>query len=442
LQRLQQGTRLIVSSAAIGVATLVLVLLGTSTLGVSAAKADTTDCTGAGSISTGNPLYAVENSNAPGGSACLTASSNGLGSYRVDSTSFNPSAPQAPSQQFVGYKAIYTGCKHNVCLEPQYPALASSILSEPTNWSFNFNSSGEYDAVYDMYFNTTPTQQPLPTGAELMVWLNHTSNLAIEDAGTEPNVTIEGQQWEVSSVLKTTSLGSWNRIIFSRINPTTSVSNLDMAPFIQAAEADGAVSPSWYEQDLEAGFEIWSGGVGLSTSSFSAPPPTMASTSTGTGTGTGTGGGTGGGSGSGSGSGGSTGTSGKDRTKPNVSLSLPVCSITYSKKKCAALRRTAGAWEELVGFASDNVKVKRVTITAVRARKGRAPKKTITAKAKFVRSTAWKAKLVGLTTGDWTFTAAAIDMSGNKRTTPAVHVNINYGLSPFQHVEPKHKKKK
>src|ERR1700712_2547714 len=135
LQRLQQGTRRTISLPAIGATALTLALLSVTALGASAARAAVTqDCTGSGALSTGSPFYAVENSNAPGGSACVSVNSNATGAYRVDSTAFNASAPQAPAQPFVGYKAIYTGCKHGFCLEPQYPALASSILSEPTNW--------------------------------------------------------------------------------------------------------------------------------------------------------------------------------------------------------------------------------------------------------------------------------------------------------------------
>jgi Glycosyl hydrolase family 12 len=443
LQPLQQGTHRLISLAATGAAALTLLLVLTTALGVSAARADTTDCTGLNTIPTGNPLYNVENSNAPGGSACVTVTSNGTGAYRVGSTSFNSSAPEAPAQQFIGYKAIYTGCKFGPCLEPQYPALASSIISEPTNWSFSFNATGMKDAVYDMYFNTTTGEPAVPTGAELMVWLNHTSNLQLQGAGTLPDVTIENQVWHVSSVLKTTPLGSWNRIAFELANPTTSVTGLDMVPFIKQAESYGVISPNWYEQALEAGFEIWSSGnPGVSTTSFSAPPPTIASTTAPGGGGTG-GGGTGGGGGTtgGGGSGGGS-SSGKDRTKPTITMSLPVCSVTYSAHKCAALRRTAGAWEKVYGFAADNVKVKRVTITAVRAHKGRAPRKKITTTAKLLHGTAFKAALVGLTTGSWTFTARAVDTSGNARTTKPVRVNINVGLSPFQHLPSKNATKK
>ena len=113
-------------------------------------------------------------------------------------------------------------------------------------------------------------------------------------------------------------------------------------------------------------------------------------------------------------------------------MALPVCSVTYSKHKCAALRRTAGAWESLTGFATDNVKIKTVKVTAVRAKKGRAPRKQVTTTAKFTRGTAWTAKLTGITTGSWTFTARAVDSSGNARTTKPDRVSINYGLSPFQ----------
>ena len=59
----------------------------------------------------------------------------------------------------------------------------------------------------------------------------------------------------------------------------------------------------------------------------------------------------------------------------------------------------------MFGFASDNVKVKSITVTAVRAQQGRATRKKITTKAKLLHGTAFEANLIGLTTGSWTFTA-------------------------------------
>ncbi len=193
----------------------------------------------------------------------------------MDSTSYDTSDGVPADQQFIGYMAAFTGCKHGGCFEPNYPALASRIQSEASSWSFNFSSTGRYDAVYDAYFNTTPTEQNVPTGAELMIWLNE-QNIALMGPQL-PDVTIDGTQWHVFDVYKQTAVGSWNRIAFERVTPVTSVSNLDVAPFVQAAISDGAIAPDWYQQDLESGFEIWSGGVGLTTYSFSANPPTLTS---------------------------------------------------------------------------------------------------------------------------------------------------------------------
>ena len=51
--------------------------------------------------------------------------------------------------------------------------------------------------------------------------------------------------------------------------PTTSVSGLDLAPLVQDAISRGYIQPSWWLIDIEAGFELWQGGAGLATNSFS-----------------------------------------------------------------------------------------------------------------------------------------------------------------------------
>ena len=437
--------KIITAGLSFAVATMVTIALGVP----AASAAGGQECEGTGqsnvAITTVSPFYDVENSGSPGGSACITVSSTAE-AFHVDSTGFNPSAPGAPASPFVGYKAIYTGCKHGACLEPAYPALASAIESEPTSWTFSSNFaqiSGQFDAVYDAFFNTTPTQQDNPTGAELMVWLNYAGGAEL--GGTElPDVTIEGQTYHVWSEYKSVDGSSWTRIAFQRTSAdlTTSVSNLDIAPFIQAAMADGAIEPGWYQQDLEAGFEIWQGGVGLATSSFSAPNPTIASSSGSGGSGSSGGGGSSGASGS---TGGSTGASGskgasgstaKDKT-PHVSIALPECSTTYTKKKCAAFRRTAGVWRWAYGFASGQVKVTKILVTAYRYAQPGAKAEKITVKARFIGLTAWRAHLGRLTDGRWRFTAVATNKDGRKQTSNAIIDNINVGL-PASALVPHH----
>jgi cellulose 1,4-beta-cellobiosidase len=98
-----------------------------------------------------------------------------------------------------------------------------------------------------------------------MVWLNH--NGPVQPFGTQvaSGVTVggrgynvwEGQQWFGDTVS------------YTMTTPATSVSGLDLAPLAQDAVSRGFLSASCYLIDVEAGFEIWQGGAGLATSSFS-----------------------------------------------------------------------------------------------------------------------------------------------------------------------------
>jgi hypothetical protein len=464
-ERCASISKLISATLSLGAATLAIGAIAVP----SASAAGGQSCTGGGTpvIATANPLYNVENTNSPGGSACVTVSASAE-AFHVDSTSWDPSAPGADTTDpYIGFKAIYTGCKNKACLEPEYPALAGSVVSEPTSWTFSSNFSqigGQFDAIYDAFFNTTPTQQYLPTGGELEVFLNYTSQESALGGTQLPDLTVAGQTYHVWSVVKTAGARTWTRIAFQRTstNKTTSVSNLDMATFIKAAIADGAINPSWYQQDLEAGFEIWQGGVGLSTSAFSAPEPTISANSGsggsggggaangggggGTGSGSTGGGGSTGTSGSGSGSGGSasatknTGATSAKKAKPHVSLAMPACSTKQSRAKCNAFRRTAGAWRYAYGFASGQNKLTKVMVTAFRYKQKNAKSRTIKLKARFIGPTDWKVHLGTLTKGRWRFTAVVTDKAGHTATSNAVLENINVGLAADAPIPTSHTK--
>ena len=66
-------------------------------------------------------------------------------------------------------------------------------------------------------------------------------------------------------------------------SPATSVAVLDIGTLTQDMVSRGYTESSWYLIDVEAGFELWQGGAGLKTNSFSVsvngstrppPPPT------------------------------------------------------------------------------------------------------------------------------------------------------------------------
>ena len=386
----------------------------------STATALATACpTPSGSYPTGNPAYQVRvaDDTAVGsiGSVCVTPGATDS-SFTVNSTSNTGS--DSSSTTYTGFDSVYTGCD-GPCYEANYEQPISSYQNIFTSWSFSgFGTvSGKYDGVIDMFINTN-TIQPVAqqNGAEVMVWLNHNN---IELTGEElPDQVIEGATYHVFSVLKTTSLGSWNRIAFEAVNSVSSVTNLDLVPFLQAAEADGAVLPNWYLQYTTAGFEIWYGGGGLVSNAFTADtpvlvpgaastvpvavptpvtvPPAVTPVVTTT----------------------------KDTTKPNVSLSYPACSYQWTKWTCNRFQHTLKSWTKILGFASDNVKVSRVSVTAIRAKKGKAKKLTITARAKLGSKSTWSAKLKGLDYGIWKITATAWDSSGNKRVSKAITAHI------------------
>jgi cellulose 1,4-beta-cellobiosidase len=51
--------------------------------------------------------------------------------------------------------------------------------------------------------------------------------------------------------------------------PGSSVSGLDIGTLTQDAVSRGYTQTSWFLIDVEAGFELWQGGAGLATNSFS-----------------------------------------------------------------------------------------------------------------------------------------------------------------------------
>jgi cellulose 1,4-beta-cellobiosidase len=115
-----------------------------------------------------------------------------------------------------------------------------------------------------------------------MVWLNH--NGSVQPFGSEvaSNVTLGGHTYNVWEGAQS----SWDTITYDMTSPATSVTNLDVGTLAQDMVSRGYTKSSWYLIDVEAGFELWQGGAGLETDSFSvstsgsaAPTPTPTSPS-------------------------------------------------------------------------------------------------------------------------------------------------------------------
>ncbi|HEX9516491.1 MAG TPA: hypothetical protein VF940_09990, partial [Streptosporangiaceae bacterium] len=109
----------------------------------------------------------------------------------------------------------------------------------------------------------------------LMIWLNHHGPVQPFGSQVARNVSIGGRSYNAWYGKQ-----AWNTVSYTMTTGTASVSNLDLQPLIADAVSRGYISTSWYLIDVEAGFELWQGGAGLATRSFSVkaagggtPPP-------------------------------------------------------------------------------------------------------------------------------------------------------------------------
>jgi hypothetical protein len=207
--------------------------------------------------------YTVEN-NEWGSSAPECISTDGTPTFSVANSAIANSTYGAPG----GYTAIYKGCHFGACTRGSgFPIQVSDIRPGrvTTSWSTSQpGGSSDYDVAYDIWFNQTPTTTGQPNGTELMIWLNHHGPVQPFGSKVASNVSIGGTGYDVWFGKQ-----AWNTVSYTMTTGTTSVSDLDLEPLIADAVSRGYISPSWYLIDVEAGFELWQGGTGLATDSFS-----------------------------------------------------------------------------------------------------------------------------------------------------------------------------
>jgi hypothetical protein len=265
---------------AAGLAAAALITIGLSALGTTSARAATTQLCQMQTTPAASGVYTVQNNEwGSGASECVTTDGN------ADFTVANSAIDNATNGAPGGYPSIYQGCHWGNCTSgglSATPIQVSSITAGKVTTSWNTTQPGgssDYDVAYDIWFNQTPTTTGQPNGTELMIWLNH--NGPVQPFGSEvaTNVTLGGRGYNVWEG----SQGGFDTVSYTMTTGTTAVSNLDLAPLVQDAVSRGYTSSSWYLIDMEAGFELWQGGAGLATNSFSvdingtAPKPATCS---------------------------------------------------------------------------------------------------------------------------------------------------------------------
>jgi hypothetical protein len=233
--------------------------------GPPALAASTTLCNSQ-TASAGGGTYTVQN-NEWGSSAAECITTDGGTDFTVANSSISNSTSGAPG----GYPSIYQGCHWGNCSSgglTTTPIQASNLSSGKvtTSWSTTQpGGSNDYDVAYDIWFNKTSTTTGQPNCLELMVWLNHNGPVQPFGSQVATNVSIGGHAYNVWEGAQST----WNTVSYTMTTGTTSVSNLDIGQLAQDAINRGYMPSSCWLIDVEAGFELWQGGAGLATNSFS-----------------------------------------------------------------------------------------------------------------------------------------------------------------------------
>jgi cellulose 1,4-beta-cellobiosidase len=242
-----------------------IALLGVLVLPQSAHAASSTLCSEqTASVSGGT--YILQN-NEYDSSATECVSTDGGADFQVASSGIANSTSGSPG----AYPSIYQGCHWGAC---SAGGLSTDPIEESalkpgevtTSWGTTQpGGSNAYDVAYDIWFNKTATTTGQPNCTEIMVWLNHNGSVQPYGSTVATGVNVGGTTYNVWEGAQST----WDTVSYVMTSPTTSVSNLDMAPIAQDAVSRGYMSSSCYLIDIEAGFELWQGGAGLATNSFS-----------------------------------------------------------------------------------------------------------------------------------------------------------------------------
>jgi hypothetical protein len=210
--------------------------------------------------------YIVQN-NEFGSSASECVTTDGNAAFTVANSSIDDATDGPPG----GYASIYQGCHWGKCSAGGLTSrpIEVSNLTEgkvTTSWSTTQpGGSNTYDVTYDIWFNRTPTTSGQPNCTELMVWLNHDGSVQPIGSPIASDVSVGGHVYNVWEGGQ-----PWgDTITYDMTTGASSVGGLDIGKLAQDAVRLGYLPRSCYLIDVEAGFEIWHGGAGLATNSFS-----------------------------------------------------------------------------------------------------------------------------------------------------------------------------
>ena len=206
--------------------------------------------------------YAVENGNFGGRPECIR--NVGLRpDFTVTRSGADSQGPEVDAYPFTLY-----GCSWGLCTPgTALPARVSRVRTASASWSFRTAAAGRWNAAFDVWFGRhRSAANGQARGAELMIWLNARDYPAVPSRA----IRVDGRGWYVYHWVTSHDGAHWNYVQIRAVRPVTSVRQLALVPIIRRVEQMGLIRPSWWLLNIESGFEIWQGGTGLASTSFSA----------------------------------------------------------------------------------------------------------------------------------------------------------------------------
>lgn len=225
-----------------------------------------------------------------------------------------------------GYPSIYNGCHYNQCTLPgtlrdgttvvgaPYPIQVKQLTGIPSRWVVDTSQrkpNAVFNVAYDIWLDrnlsgalpAAPEDVTQNDGLEIMIWMNNQGyndipgNTPIGGVITPigervltdvvvPGVTGTWDVWVTTPARgKAGGAIQWNVVSYIRKDRVDAF-EFDSKWFINhslgldcagtdpnsTADTEKCASPEWWLTSIQAGFEIWANGEGLSSKEFSAKP--------------------------------------------------------------------------------------------------------------------------------------------------------------------------
>ena len=220
------------------------------------ARADTLLCEQYGTA-TVQGRYVVQNNRwGTAATQCVTATDTGFRLTRADGSVPTDGPPKA-------YPSLFNGCHYTRCSPgTALPARIGGIASAPSAVSYGFVGDAVYNASYDIWLDPTPRTDGV-NRTEIMIWFHR--NGPVQPIGAPVGTaTVGGRSWQVWTG------GNGSNDVISFVAPSALAAwDFDVMDFVRETVARGMAGNDWYLTSVQAGFEPWTGGTGLHTSSFS-----------------------------------------------------------------------------------------------------------------------------------------------------------------------------